>query len=157
MSNASLIALEQAIQFESDGHDYYLELSTKLTDTLARALFRSLAEDEMEHIKRVREIHDGLKDKPGWPSVTAMIARKSGVQDPFEAETLSAQGLPANAELPQALGKAVDLERQSIQFYRDRLVQATCEGEKQFFSHLVAQEEHHKRVLEAALKKLCSC
>ena len=84
MGDAAILALEQAIKFESDGRDFYLRAAASLADPAAKGLFAALAEDEKDHIRRVREIYEELKDKPGWPSVDAMVARQSGVLDGFE-------------------------------------------------------------------------
>lgn len=150
MSDASLIALEQAIRFESDGRDYYLQTAERLANPLAKALFRSLATEEIGHIQRVREIYEELKDKPGWPSTVSMIARKSASPDGFEAEASRAQGLPADADLRAALAKAIELEKKGLVFYRERLAQASCDGEREFYRRLVAEEERHERALLAA-------
>jgi len=154
MSDAALIALGQAIKFESDGLDYYRGLAETLTDPLAKALFRSLAEEEKGHITRVREIYEELKAKPGWPPASTMVARAAGTLDVFENEAFSKGKLSPDATLREALAKAIELEQDGIDFYAVRLSQASCEAETEFFRHLIAEEERHFRLLSKAQKSL---
>ena len=142
--DAALLALGEAIQFESDGRDFYLRAAQAAQNSLARAVFEALAEDEVEHVRRVREIFEELKDKQGWPDVTAMVARVSGVVDAFEqtgADGLRAAG--ADATAADALVQAEEMERKGLGFYRDRVARATCAAEAEFFRRLVAEEEAH--------------
>ena len=142
--DAALLALGEAIQFESDGRDFYLRAAQAAQNALARAVFEALAEDEVEHVRRVREIFEELKGKQGWPDVTAMVARASGIVDAFQrtdAEALRAAG--ADATAADALAQAEEMEQKGLGFYRDRLARATCAAEAEFFRRLVAEEEAH--------------
>ncbi|MBE0617063.1 MAG: hypothetical protein IH608_03945, partial [Proteobacteria bacterium] len=76
--DAAVVALGAAAKFESDGRDFYLRSAERVENPAARAIFLALAEDEKDHVRRVREIYEELKDKPGWPDVFSMVARRSG-------------------------------------------------------------------------------
>jgi rubrerythrin len=151
MNDAALVALEQAIRFESDGRDYYLAASAQVKNPLAAKLFLALADEEKDHVRRVREIYEELKDKPGWPSVTEMVARQAGVLDIFQKASPSSVN---DADGRAALTRAAEMERKGIGFYRDRLAQASCEAEATFYKRLVAEEEQHLRAVEKALAAL---
>jgi len=49
------------VKFESDGRDFYLRSADAVQNPLAKSVFLALAEDEKDHIRRVREIYDELK------------------------------------------------------------------------------------------------
>ena len=100
-------------------------------------------------MRRVREIYEELKGKPGWPDVPTMVARASGVLDAFEqaASNLSAV-VPPDAEARDVLVTATEMEKKGISFYRERVARATCAAEEEFFRRLVAEEEVHLRTLE---------
>lgn len=153
--DAAIVALGEAVKFESDGRDFYLRAAERAANPMARAVFLALAEDEKEHVRRVREIYEELKDKPGWPDVSAMVARHSGVVDAFEqaAASLEASNI-ADATVEEALRTAVDMEKKGLAFYRDRLGKSSCEAEAQFYRRLVAEEEIHLRTVERAIAEL---
>jgi rubrerythrin len=152
MNDAALVALEQAIRFESDGRDYYLAASAQAKNPLAAKLFLALADEEKDHVRRVREIYEELKDKPGWPSMTEMVARQAGVLDVFQKAPPAS--MAADADEHAALTRAAEMERKGIGFYRDRLAQASCAAEAAFYKRLVAEEEQHLRAVEKALAAL---
>ncbi|NOY45405.1 MAG: ferritin family protein [Deltaproteobacteria bacterium] len=152
---AAVLALSEAVKFESDGRDFYLQAVERVSNPLAKAVFQALAEDELDHIRRVREIYEELKSQAGWPDSTAMVARASGVEDAFAraARDLDRHVAP-DADALEALEKAAELERKGLGFYRDRLAQATCDAEAEFYRRLVAEEEVHLRTIEKALEDL---
>ncbi len=152
---AAIIALGEAVKFESDGRDFYLRSADVVQNPLARSVFLALAEDEKDHIRRVREIYEELKDKPGWPDVKTMVARSSGVLDAFEAAASSLPlQVPADLTADEALDKARAMEREGLAFYRDRVARASCDAEAEFFRKLVAEEEVHLVAIEKVLDRL---
>jgi rubrerythrin len=153
MGDAALLALEKAIKFESDGRDYYSNIAKEAKNPFTRLLFESLAADEIDHIRRVREIYEELKDKPGWPSVPAMVARQCCVLDVFEKASMK-DGPEPDGDAITAFKKALEMEQAGIAFYRERLDKATCAAEDKFYKALVAEEEHHLKALEQALGEL---
>ena len=155
VQDAAVVALAEAVKFESDGRDFYLRAADRARDPLARAVFAALAEDEKEHIRRVREIYEELKSRPGWPDALAMVARKSGVLGVFReaAERLQVDA-PEDADAVSALRTAVEMERKGLGFYRDRLAKATCDAEAEFYRRLADEEEVHLRVIEDVLERL---
>ncbi len=155
VQDAAVVALAEAVKFESEGRDFYLRAADRARDPLARAVFSALAEDEKEHIRRVREIYEELKSRPGWPEAVAMVARGSGVRGVFEeaAERLPADA-PEDADAVSALKTAAEMERKGLGFYRDRLAKATCDAEAEFYRRLVSEEEVHLRTIEEVLERL---
>jgi len=152
---AAVVALGEAVKFESDGRDFYLRSAEAVQNPLARSVFLALAEDEKDHIRRVREIYEELKDKPGWPDVTTMVARSSGVLDAFEAAAVSLpENLGEDLTAEQALDKARAMERAGLAFYRDRVARASCDAEAEFFRRLVSEEEVHLAAIEKVLDRL---
>jgi len=153
--DAAVVALGEAVKFESDGRDFYLRAAEQAQDPLAKAIFLSLAEDEKDHVRRVREIYEELKDKPGWPDVSSMVARHSGVLDAFEeASARRVEAVAKDASAGRALRTAQEMEKKGLAFYRDRLSRASCDAEAEFFRRLVAEEEVHLATLEKVLAEL---
>lgn len=153
--DAAVVALGEAVKFESDGRDFYLRAAEQAEDPAARSVFSSLAEDEKDHVRRVREIYEELKDKPGWPDLPSMVTRRSGVLDAFEQAAARLPGLvPADGTAGQALRTAREMEQKGLAFYRERLSRASCEAEAEFYRRLVAEEQVHLAAIEKLLSAL---
>lgn len=152
--DAAIVALGDAVRFESDGRDFYMRAAEEAKDPLAKSVFQALAEDEKDHVRRVREIYEQLKDKPGWPEVGAMVARHSGVVDAFELAASNLGGcVSADADAEEALRTAVEMERKGPEFYRDRVGNATCEAEAECSRSLVVEDEMHLRAIRDLLEQ----
>ncbi|MDW7708952.1 MAG: ferritin family protein [Deferrisomatales bacterium] len=152
---AAVVALGDAVKFESDGRDFYLRAAEQAEEPAARAVFLALAEDEKDHVGRVREIYEELKDKPGWPDVSSMVTRRSGVLDAFEAASARLSGAASeHATVRQALATARDMEKKGLAFYRDRASRATCEAEAEFYRRLADEEQIHLTAVEGLLSAL---
>ncbi len=150
--DAAILALGDAVKFESDGRDFYLRAAEQAREPLARAVFSALAEDEKEHVRRVREIYEELKNKPGWPDTTTMVARHSGVVDAFEKAAAHLAGtVSPDATAAQALRTAIEMERKGLAFYRERLSRASCDAETAFYRQLVEEETLHLHTIERVL------
>ena len=153
--DAAVVALGQAVKFESDGRDFYLRAAEEVQHPFAKAIFRALAEDEKDHVRRVREIYEELKDKPGWPTVPAMMAKGSGMLDAFERASVGLNAAVARDVAAEgALAAAEELERAGLAFYRDRASRATCEAEAEFYRRLVTEEELHLHTIQRVRKDL---
>lgn len=153
--DAAIVALGEAVKFESHGREFYLRAAAEAQNPMARAVLEALAEDEKDHVRRVREIYEELKDKPGWPEVSAMVARHSGVVDAFEkaADALGASVSP-DATAADALTVAADMERKGLAFYRERRAKASCDAESTFYGQLIEEEEIHLATIEKVLSKM---
>jgi rubrerythrin len=153
--DAAIVALGEAVKFESDGRDFYLRAAEASKDPTAKSVFLALAEDEKDHVRRVREIYEQLKDKPGWPEVGAMVARHSGVVDAFEMAAANLRDSVAeDADAEAALRTAMEMEQKGLAFYRERLGKASCGAEAEFYRSLVAEEEMHLRTIRGVLKQM---
>ncbi len=153
--DAAIVALGEAVKFESDGRDFYLRASSEARNPMAKAVLEALAEDEKDHVRRVREIYEELKDKPGWPEVTAMVARHSGVVDAFEVAAGELGGrVSPDATAAEALRVAAEMERKGLAFYRERLGKASCDAEAAFYRKLVEEEEVHLATIEKVMGEI---
>jgi rubrerythrin len=150
MSDSAVLALEQALKFESDGREFYLLAAEEANNSLVKAIFTALAEEELSHVARVRAIYEELKNNSGWPDEITMVAAQTGVVDVFEREAARLP-LPADISVRGALKKALDLEKEAMEFYSLRLLKASCKAETAFYKRLVAEETFHLETLKKAL------
>ena len=66
---ATLKALETALQMEIDGKEFYLKASKASTNKLGKDLLKKLAVEEDIHRNVFENIYNHIKDKKGWPDV----------------------------------------------------------------------------------------
>jgi rubrerythrin len=66
MSKKDVRILESAVRMELDGRKFYLKAAKTAKNLIARKLLESLAEQELAHIDRIKEISEGLKHEEDW-------------------------------------------------------------------------------------------
>lgn len=144
--DAAIVALADAVQFETEGREFYLQAAGRARNPLAKAVFQALADDEQDHVRRVREIHGQLKDQAGWPHAAPAAARVEGA-----GVFAATGGEPAapDADAQAALAVAAEMEERGLAFYRERLERACCDAEAEFYRGLVAEEEGHLRAIRS--------
>lgn len=153
---AAVIALGEAIKLESDGKAFYAEAAEKASDPSVKAILSALADDEKDHLRRVREIYEELKNRPGWPDSRTMIARKSGALNVFEEAGEKALASIAGDGAGNALKVALEMENKSADFYKKRAEEASCDAEKEFYKELISEEESHVLIINRLLGFLAS-
>jgi rubrerythrin len=140
-------ALEEAIRFEVDGREFFLQAAEKAETYFTKSIFKVLAEEELSHIQRVKEVHrrclSSEKDvflPPG--------SHKNHLENIFEQakRETDPRVLMKTGEM-EAVRLALQLEIKGHDFY-DRLArEATGESEKAFYSQLAQEESVHFSVL----------
>jgi rubrerythrin len=140
-------ALEEAIRFEVDGREFFLQAAEKAESYFTKSIFKVLAEEELSHIQRVKEVHrrclSSEKDvflPPG--------SHKNHLENIFEQakRETDPRVLMKTGEM-EAVRLALQLEIKGHDFY-DRLArEATSESEKAFYSQLAQEESVHFSVL----------
>jgi rubrerythrin len=51
-------AFEEAIRFETDGREFFLKVAEKAKSYFTKLIFETIAEEELGHLKRVRDIYE---------------------------------------------------------------------------------------------------
>ena len=61
--------LEEAIRFETDGREFFLQAAEKAKTYFAKVIFQIIAEEELDHIRKVKQIYEGhaTSKKQGKP------------------------------------------------------------------------------------------
>ena len=141
-------ALELALKMEKEGREFYLKAGQKSRNELGQKLFRSLADAELEHMEKIKKIHDAIHGTVSWPEGKTSFAKGKLPYTVF-AEALDNLGqlVKATVDELEALRTGMDMENKSLLFYLDRGGQAASSGEKQFYQALVAEERGHYMLL----------
>ncbi|MBW2601864.1 MAG: hypothetical protein JRD47_08080 [Deltaproteobacteria bacterium] len=62
-----LNALEVAIANEMRKRKFYLKHAERTTDPLGAAMFRQIADDELQHYEKLKQLQEGQESKEGLP------------------------------------------------------------------------------------------
>jgi rubrerythrin len=140
-------ALKAALKLEHKGSAFYLKMSHKTDNLLAKQLFDQLALQEMEHIGRINEIYAAIVQGQPWP----VPGRKRIGHMEAEMKRIFARlnrtGAREKADNISGIKVAMDMEWYSFKMY-EKLSREAVEGpEKEFFRLLEVEESKHHEAL----------
>jgi rubrerythrin len=140
-------ALKLAMEFEKEGLDYYRLAQDKCKHPLGKRMFESLAGDEINHMKRIKDIFDSLVSKGEWPSDLPMP--RTQIKTVFkEAMTTIDKDIKLDENDLDAIDWALQLEKKGYEFYHDIGQKSTKQEEKEFFNILAQEESVHIDILQ---------
>lgn len=157
MPKRDLKILQAAIKMEEDGRRFYLRSSKTAKNAVAKKLLVSLADQELTHIERVKEIYEGLKEEKDWNDFGKAISKESKKRLALVFRSLSAsekkklKADPANIE---AIKIAMKKETYSYDYYDKQSRETGIRIAKVFYDRLKKEEEHHYELLEEAYSLL---
>lgn len=141
--------LEKAIKIEQEGYNFFVETSQKIKHSLGRKMLENLAEDELAHIDRIKEIYAEIVDekepidisKVGDTSEFFVRLRKSiegSIEDLGEM----------NVDDQEIIDAAINLESKTMFFY-DEIAKSTDNPKLKEFCERLSKEEHmHFEILQ---------
>jgi rubrerythrin len=141
--------LQKAIDIEQEGYDFFIEMSKKVTHSLGRKMLEQLAEDELLHIARIKEIYAEIVD-----DTAPMNMEKVGDTRPFFTRLHnsiegSIQDLgEMNVDDQEIIDAAVNLESETMFYYDDIANKTDNPKLKEFCQRLSREEKMHFEVLQ---------
>jgi rubrerythrin len=146
--NKTLVALQKAVQIETDGKEFYLKASRESGNKLGKELLKSLAAEEDIHRQKFEEIYDSVRDKKAWPKTEFKADKGRRLRTIFaEATHELGASLKAPATELDAVKTAMDMENKTYDFYKTQSKDANYNAERDFYEALAAQERTHHQVL----------
>jgi rubrerythrin len=144
----TLKALKIAIQMEIDGKQYYLKASQESGNELGRKLLQTLAAEEDTHRQRFEQIHNTIRDKRAWPKTDFQPDGGQNLRTIFAraTEEIGSRVKAPTTEL-DAVQTAMDMEKETYDFYKSQGERATHDAERDFYLTLAAEEQEHHLVL----------
>jgi rubrerythrin len=146
-----LNTLETALKNESFEHEFYLKHAEKTNNPLGKAMFKRIADDELEHCERLKELHDIWQKQDKWPETIPLKVNRTNIK---EILTNTIQGIDKTAKSQagdlDAIKIAIDFEDKGVQFYRRLSDAVTDPKEKEFFELLSGIENEHYLSLKEA-------
>ena len=139
--------LIEAIRAERDGYSFYLMAAGSTEDPKGKDVFEALAHEELDHMNFLRQQYESIL-KTGRPDKNIKLGPKrdlSGIS-PIFSENLKSRIQDAHIEM-SALSIGIQLELDSIKFYKDQAREANDPDAAAFFNELAEWETGHYSAL----------
>jgi rubrerythrin len=152
-------AIQAAIEYEAGVHRTYQEAMERASDETGRRIFRVLRDEEMSHLKYLRERLDEWR-KDGRIQVakldTTIPSRDAidvGLQELRQKLAPGAAGKGQHMAELEMLQKALQVEAETSGFYKEMV--ATLDGDgRRLFERFVEIEEGHQAIVQAEIDAL---
>ncbi len=145
--DATLAALQMAIQTEIDGHNFYQGFAERTEDPNARAMFERLARDEVMHLELLRNTKAMLEESGEWAAYKGVSLGSVEGAPIFSRERVEQNVVSYTSDL-SALRVAYLIEKDAVDFYTRAAQQTGDPNGKRIFLDLVQMEQGHLGLLE---------
>jgi rubrerythrin len=134
-------AIEIAIKMETDAIKFYTEASQKTKNPVGKQMFLTIVEDEKRHLENLTQIFKGL-------NITVRdVSPMENIKTVFESmKTGMIKRVEATMEELDAFKIAMQMEKDSVEFYKKAASGAKTEKEKALFERLVKEEQEHYNI-----------
>lgn len=140
-------SLELALKNEATERKFYLDNASRTNNPLGKAMFLEIADDELEHFERLKELHAAWTEKGKWPETVPLKVKDTKVRNTLKKFSGSAQkgSSPADPDDLKAVQTAIEFEANGAAFYA-RLRDQSADPREQAFFNLLADIEHEHYV-----------
>jgi len=136
--------IEFAIRNEAKETAYYLGEAARSKNPVAKVLFKNLADDEQEHIDKIKILHAKLVEQGKWPEAIPIEVADTNVMDALDQIGTDHKTTAAHDDDDiRALQRAIEVEKEGKALYEKLAASASGETEREFFSFLARIENQH--------------
>ncbi|HVN71685.1 MAG TPA: ferritin family protein [Desulfomonilia bacterium] len=144
-------ALETALQNELNEREFYLKHASRTNNAIGRSMFLRIADDELEHYQRLKELHAAWKRKDKWPDTVPLTVKTTNILSVLKELIRKAGESPeADRDDLEAIRIAADFETKGNEAYLALSKSVTDNKEKAFFELLASMEREHYLSLKDA-------
>jgi rubrerythrin len=137
------MAVETAVKMETDAIKFYTDAIDKTSHPLGKRIFEGFIEDEKRHLKMLDGI---MRDMDIELNV---VNPEKDIRTIFsELRDQMTQRVSVTTDEIQAVGIALDFEKEGYNFYQKAALEAKEDKEKRLFEVLVVEEKRHYEILE---------
>ena len=147
---SGLEVIMAAKEVEKNGHRFYSTMSEKASDPLLKELFTWLAQDEVEHLRRLNQLEANYKEglfADCEEEFLPYLSQFSATKIFPDAERLEAVLKTESADI-QALDMAIEAEEKFAEYFLKASALAQSEDGKEAFSWLAGEELRHAKILK---------
>jgi rubrerythrin len=139
-----LNALEVALNNETREREFYLKLAEKTENPQGKAMFKQIADEELEHYDMLKKLHEKWEKQEKWPETVPLEVKKTRVKDALKELVQKADTLPEQDEDDvKAVQTAIDFEAKGVEYYAKLRDAVSDPKEKAFFDLLARTERDH--------------
>lgn len=142
-------SIEFAVNNEIREREFYLKNARAANNPVSRATFEALADEELEHIERLKELHQALSREGRWPddfNLTIRASKTSAILSDFTNRYKEV--FETEPEILEAVRTAIESEAESAKFYVRLRDMVENPMEREFFNRLAEVEMDHCRALK---------
>jgi rubrerythrin len=147
-------AISTALEYEARVHQTYADAAETADHEVAKRVFSTLCEEELGHIKYLRERLDEWRDK-GEITVAELdtvLVPKSVIESRAASlrESLTGDRGASRGNELESLNRALEVERETSSFYKQMVATLDADG-KRLFERFVEIEEGHVAIVQAEM------
>jgi rubrerythrin len=146
-------ALEVALNNEAREREFYLKHRDRTANPHGKSMFGSIADDELEHFKRLQELHKRLKAEGKWPETIPIKVKGTEVKSILK-KLIDAVDTSSKVDTDDVEGVkiAIAFETKGEIFYGELRDSVDNPIEKGFYDMLASLEREHRLSLEDTLE-----
>jgi len=146
-------SLELALKNEATERKFYLDHAQRTDNPLGKEMFLEIADDELEHFQRLKELHAVWAEKGKWPETVPLQVKGTEVKDVLKKFVDSVNtSSKADVNDLEAVRTAIDFETKGQKFYGDLAKNVADPVEKKFYEFLASIEGEHRLSLVDTLE-----
>lgn len=150
--------IRAAKEVEKNGHRFYSTMSERAVDPTLKELFTWLAQDEVEHLRRLNQLEATFEDGAFSDYEEEFLPYLNQFSDTRifpDAERLEAVLKTDNADV-QALDMAIEAEEKFAAYFQKAADVAQSTDGKEAFTWLAGEEVRHAKILKERRAKFAS-
>lgn len=139
-----LDALEVALNNEMNEREFYLKHAKRTKNPIGRIMFQEIADEELEHYHRLKELHDKWTNNERWPETVPLMVKDTNIKDILTETLKKIDEMPESDDDDlKAIQIATKFEAKGSEFYAGLRDAVSDPGEKAFFDLLATIEREH--------------
>lgn len=139
-----LDALQVALNNELKEHEFYLKHAERTSNPVGKAMFKQIADEEMEHYERLKQLAEKWEKEGKWPETVPLQVKDTVVKKVLtEAAKQAPKTVKGDADDLKALRVAIDFEAKGTEYYAKLRDEVSDPKEKAFFNLLANIEHEH--------------
>lgn len=146
-----LNALEVALNNEMREREFYLKHAGRTSNPVGKAMFKEIADDELEHYERLKQLHEKWEKTEKWPETLPLSVKQTNIKNILKSTVKKVDEMPeADDDDLKAIEIAIEFEAKGTEFYQGLRDACTDPREKAFFGLLAGIEREHYLSLKDA-------
>jgi len=144
MDQERLSTLEVALNNEMREREFYLKNAERTTNPVGKAMFKQIADEELEHYNRLKQLHESWQNQGKWPESVPLVVAESNLENTMKdviGQVEEAE--PGDDDDLKAVRAAIGFEAEAGKFYEKLRDASTDEKEKNFFAQMAKIEFEH--------------